>query len=127
MDLDPTVRDKWGLPSARIHLDPHEHHKRAGEFLQARGLELLAATGAERVIPGTVGFTTGRLVHGTCRMGDDPATSVVDRNCRLHGTPSVYVTDGACLPHAGGVPSTMTIMANSFRVGEFIVAEVRGR
>lgn len=125
VDLDPTVRDRWGLPAARIHLDPHEHHKRAGEFLQARGLELLTATGAERVIPGTVGFTTGHLVHGTCRMGDDPAASVVDRHCRLHGAPNVYVTDGACLPHAGGVPSTMTIMANSFRVGEFIASKTR--
>lgn len=116
VDLDPQVKDRWGLPAARIHLADVPHHAQAGAYLQARGLELLAACGADRVVPGVVGEITGHLVHGTCRMGTDPATSVLDADGRAHECPNLYVTDGAALPHAGGVTSTLTIMANSFRI-----------
>jgi choline dehydrogenase-like flavoprotein len=43
---------------------------------------------------------------------------VLDRNCRTHEVPNLYVVDGSFMPNPGGVPPTMTIMANSFRVGE---------
>lgn len=125
VDLDPKVRDRWGLPAARIHLEESDHHEKAGAYLQARGLELLEATGAERVVEGTVAAVTGHLVHGTCRAGNDPKTSVLNAYCQAHEVPNLFVVDGAFIPHAGGVPSTLTIMANSFRVGEFIVEEAK--
>jgi choline dehydrogenase-like flavoprotein len=125
VDLDPNVRDRWGLPAARIHLSEPEHHAKAGAFLQARGLELLEATGAETLRPGVAGVTTGHLVHGTCRAGNDPKTAVLDAFCRSHEVPNLFVVDGSFMPHAGGVPSTLTIMANSFRVGDYMVEKAR--
>jgi choline dehydrogenase-like flavoprotein len=58
------------------------------------------------------------LQAGTCRMGNDPASSVVDSYGQVHGVPRLHVVDGATLPTMGGVPPTLTIMANSLRIAD---------
>lgn len=122
IDLDSEAKDRWGLPAARIRIAEVPHHEKAGAYLQARGMELLAACGADEVEAGVVAAVTGHLVHGTCRMGTDPATSVTDADGRAHDCPNLYVTDGAAIPHAGGVTSTLTILANAFRIADRILA-----
>ena len=58
---------------------------------------------------------------GTCRMGDDPATSVVDRYGRAHDVPNLYVVDGSVFVTSGPQPPTATIAANAHRcVGHLI-------
>jgi choline dehydrogenase-like flavoprotein len=57
---------------------------------------------------------------GTARMGDDPATSVVDRNCQVHGIDGLYVMDASVLPTAGAVNTGLTIMALALRAGDHI-------
>ena len=59
------------------------------------------------------------------RAGKDPETSVLDPFCRSHEVPNLFVVDGSFIPYAGGVPTTLTIMANSFRVGDYIVEEAK--
>jgi choline dehydrogenase-like flavoprotein len=54
-------------------------------------------------------------------MGNDPKTSVVDRNCRVHDVENVYVADGSVHVTNGGFNPVLTIMANAYRVGEHIV------
>ena len=125
VELDPEIRDRWGLPVARIHLETPEHHRLAGGWLLDRAGEIFDDLGAEEILPETVGGTTSYLVHGTCRAGDDPARSVVDRFCRAHAVPNLYVVDGAFLPTSGGAPPTLTILANSFRVGEHLAERLR--
>jgi choline dehydrogenase-like flavoprotein len=67
-------------------------------------------------------------VCGTCKMGVDPKTSVVDTNNRLHGFENVYVLDSSFFPTSGGTNPALTIAANSLRVAEFIIAqEIRNR
>ena len=122
VDLDAEAEDRWGLPAARIRIAEHPHHAKAGAFLQARGMELLAACGADEVEAGAVASVTGHLVHGTCRMGTDPAASVTDADGRAHDCPNLYVTDGAAIPYAGGVTSTLSILANAFRIADRILA-----
>lgn len=121
IDLDPTVKDRWGLPVARIHIGHPKHHKTAGKFLVDKGLELLAATGADALHRGDLASTTGHLLHGTCRAGKDPEQSVLDPDCRSHELPNLYVVDGSFMPTSGGVPTTLTIMANAFRVADKIL------
>jgi choline dehydrogenase-like flavoprotein len=53
-------------------------------------------------------------------MGADPKTSVTTPDGRLHEVENVFVTDGASLPSSGAVPSTLTIMANAFRIADRI-------
>ncbi len=125
VELDPEVTDPWGRPVARLHIDPDPHHKAAGAFLQARGLEVFERMGADELLPGAVGETASFLVQGTCRAGHDPATSVLDGYCRSHEVPNLFVVDGSFMPTSGGAAPTLTILANSFRTADHIVRRAR--
>jgi choline dehydrogenase-like flavoprotein len=58
---------------------------------------------------------------GTCRFGADPATSVVDVNCRAHELDNLYVVDTSVFPSIGAVNPALTAMANSLRVGDHLL------
>jgi choline dehydrogenase-like flavoprotein len=125
VELDPAVRDRWGLPAARIYLGPPEHHQRAGQWLVERGLEILDEMGADRLAAGSIGGTSRALVHGTCRAGRDPATSVLNEFCQAHEVPNLFVVDGSFMPTSGGAAPTLTIVANGFRTADHIVERAR--
>jgi choline dehydrogenase-like flavoprotein len=57
---------------------------------------------------------------GTCRFGDDPATSVLDRDCRAHELDNLYVADASVMPSIGAVNPALTVMANALRVGDHL-------
>ena len=69
----------------------------------------------------------GKNIHecGTARMGNDPKTSVVDGNCKVHGVRNLFVSDGAVFVTQGCYEPTLTIMAISARVGEHIAGASR--
>ncbi len=125
VDLDPQVTDRWGLPVARIHLDNLAHHQRAGDWLVSRGLDVLDAMGADELLNEEAGEVAPFLVHGTCRAGNDPATSVVNPYCQAHEVNNLFVVDGSFMPTSGGVPPTLTIVANSFRTADHIIDRAR--
>jgi choline dehydrogenase-like flavoprotein len=58
---------------------------------------------------------------GTCRFGDDPATSVLDPNCRAHQVDNLYAVDTSVFPSIGAVNPALTVMANSLRVGDHLL------
>jgi len=124
VDLDESVVDAWGLPVARITLSPHENDLAMGRFLVDRCGEILQAAGANQVDQVYPDRVTGNCSHqhGTTRMGDDPETSVLDRNCRAHEVDNLFVVDGSPFPTATGANPTLTIMANAWRVAAHIVA-----
>jgi choline dehydrogenase-like flavoprotein len=123
--LDPDVVDRHGLPVARITLAQVEHHARAGEWLAARGLDILTAMGADHVLKAPAGALSHVMVHGTCRAGTDPRASVLNAFCQSHEVPNLFVVDGSFMPSCGGVPSTLTILANSFRTADYILEAAR--
>jgi choline dehydrogenase-like flavoprotein len=125
VELDPDVCDHRGIPVARIYLEEPAHHRAAGAWLRARGLEVLEAAGADELIPGEAGRTATVMVHGTCRAGRDPAGSVLNEFCRAHEIPNLFVVDGSFMPTSGGAPSTLTILANSFRTADYIADRAR--
>jgi choline dehydrogenase-like flavoprotein len=57
---------------------------------------------------------------GTCRFGTDPATSVLDPDCKAHEVDNLYVADTSFFPSIGAVNPALTAMANGIRVGEHI-------
>ena len=61
---------------------------------------------------------------GTCRFGDDPATSVLDRHCRAHDVDNLYVVDGSFFPSNASVSPALTIIANALRVGDHLLDRV---
>ncbi len=121
MELDPEVCDRWQKPVARIHLDTPQHHRQAGQWILDRAFEILRDLGAESFHTQSVGGTSRYLVHGTCRAGEDPETSVLDAFCRTHDVSNLYVVDGSFMPTSGGASPTLTILANSFRVAQHLV------
>lgn len=125
VSLDPAVRDRFGLPVARIHLDLPSHHRTAGHWLLEQGMYLLDDLGATSLQVTDIGGTSSYLVHGTCRAGHDPSTSVVDSYCRVHAVPNLYVVDGSFMPTSGGASPTLTILANSLRTADHLVARAR--
>lgn len=64
-------------------------------------------------------------MHGTCRAGNDPGTSVLNAWCQAHEVPNLFVVDGSFMPTSGAAPTTLTILANSFRVADHIAARFK--
>jgi choline dehydrogenase-like flavoprotein len=127
VDLDPDVKDAWGLPVARITHTPHSNDYAQERWQVAKNGEILEAAGASRVIPVNMERITGNTSHelGTVRMGDDPATSVVDKYCRAHDVPNLYVFDASFFPTATGINPALTIMANTWRCVDHMLANDR--
>ena len=61
--------------------------------------------------------------NGTCRMGKDPATSVLDAYCKAHALDNLYVVDASCFVSASAVNPSLTIIANAIRVADHLLAE----
>ena len=61
---------------------------------------------------------------GTCRFGTDPATSVLDVNCKAHELDNLYVVDTSFFPSIGAVNPALTAMANAIRVGEHLLGRM---
>ena len=119
--LDPTLKDAWGIPAIRVTYRDHPDDLATARFLQDRGAEILDAAGAQRVVKGPVTESSlGFHLLGTCRMGKDPRTSVVDIDHRTHDVRNLFICDGSSMVTSGRGQPTMTIMALAFRAGERI-------
>ena len=119
--LDPELKDAWELPAIRVTYKDHPDDLAIARFLQNRGVEVLEAAGAQRVGRSPVTEQDfGLHLLGTCRMGNDPRASVVDKYHRAHDVPNLFVCDGSSLVTSGRGQPTMTIQALAFRAGEHI-------
>ena len=126
VDLDPTLKDAWGLPAMRVTYRDHPDDLANARFLQARAAEILDAAGAQDVwLQPVIEATGSPHLLGTCRMGDDPAHSVVDRYHRSHDVPNLFICDGSSLVTGGRGQPTMTIQALAFRAAEHIARMAR--
>lgn len=126
ISLDPNLKDAHGRPAIRMTYRDHDDDLAMMQFLQDRGQEILDAAGALRTWREPVG-PQGFHAHllGTCRMGDDPATSVVDRFHRSHEVPNLFICDGSSMVSSGRGQPTLTIQALAFRAAEHIAGFAR--
>jgi choline dehydrogenase-like flavoprotein len=127
IDLHPTVKDKWGRPVAYIVKDWHSHDKALMDVLADQCRQILVAAGMEDVSWGSVGNSVVRIANhvlGGARFGTDPVDSVLDPDCRAWNFDNLYVTDGCFMPTSGGANPTLTIQANSFRVGDVLAGRL---
>ena len=120
VSLDDEVTDQWGDPVAKVRIGYHQHDLEVGTYLASKAEKLLVALGAKNIHSSVSGYPATNLMAGGCRFGDDPKTSVLDRNCQAHEVENLFVTDGSFMPTGGSVPYTFTIYANAFRVAEQI-------
>jgi choline dehydrogenase-like flavoprotein len=121
--LDPESTDQWRRPAIRLTYRDHDDDLAMAKFLQDRSMELLDAAGAEKSWRRPIEASTGgEHLLGTCRMGNDPATSVVNRDHRSHDIPNLFICDGSSFVTSGRGQPTMTIMALAFRAADKIRA-----
>jgi choline dehydrogenase-like flavoprotein len=122
--LSDELTDSDDLPAPKVHFRVGENARKISNFHMDRAEEALRASGAVNTIrvPDT---DMGAHLLGTARMGDDPATSVVDRWGRSHDIPNLYIFDGSIFVTSGGVNPTATISALALRNAEHIIAERR--
>ena len=114
VDLDPESTDGHGLPAARINAFLPSSDLARLEFMAEKCREILLASGATELVEeyGAYDFFNATHVFGTCRMGNDPETSVVDERCRAHRWRNLYVCDASVFPSSGGGESpSLTIEA----------------
>ena len=119
--IDPVAKDGWGRPALRVTYKDHDDDLAIANFLSDRAVELLDAAGAKQTIAMPVGHqTSGVHLLGTCRMGDDPDNSVIDKYHRAHDVPNLFLCDGSSMVTSGRGQPTSTIMALAFRAAEHI-------
>jgi choline dehydrogenase-like flavoprotein len=131
IDLDPEVKDNYGLPVPRITHRQHPNDLTMSRWYGERVLEIAdAADAIEKwtyysISEDEPSVKGSAHLHGTCRMGDDPERSVVNRWCRSHDVDNLWVVDGSVFPTSGGYNPTLTILANAYRVADHFVGEAR--
>lgn len=125
VDLDPVLRDRRGVPAARIHRAVHPETLLNRDYLNARSRDWLNAAGCLQITdifssapgqPAPPRSPAGEHSAGTVRMGTDPATSAASPEGRVWGATNVYVTDGSLHPTNGSVNPTLTLIANAYRI-----------
>jgi choline dehydrogenase-like flavoprotein len=126
VDLDPDRRDQFGIPLARISAWLDESDIARLRFMAAKSREILAASGAVDIFESYSSWDWFGASHvfGTCRMGVDPASSVVNADGRSHRWRNLWITDASVFPSSGGgeAPS-LTIHALALRTAEKIAKD----
>jgi len=121
VDLDPTIRDVFGRPAARVTYRPHAFEVASRVFYAPLMREAVANAGATRVFTTPCesflgDAPTSRHVMGTLRMGTDPDASVVGPDGRFHDVDNLYACDGSVFPTSSGYNPTLTIFAVASRI-----------
>ena len=130
VQVDPKVKDAWGIPVARISGRHHKNDLLGIGFMRSKAELWLKEAGATRTVP--FNWTSldvpsgGQHQAGTCRMGNDPKTSVVDKFCRVHDIENLYVVDGSVHPNNGGFNPVLTIMAIAYYASANLVKTWKG-
>ncbi len=124
--LDPDHSDRFGRPMVRVTYADHPDDLANSRFLQPHAEAILQAAGAQKTWVSDIGEEViGAHLLGTCRMGNDPTTSVVDRWHRSHDIENLYICDGSSLVTSGRGQPTLTIQALAFRAADHIIKAAR--
>jgi len=124
--LDPELKDAWGLPALRMTYKDHPDDLKLVTWLTKHALEILDAAGAVNRWSRPINeqqFAVHLL--GTCRMGNDPKTSVINADHRTHDVKNLFLCDGSSLVTSGRGQPTMTIQALAYRAADRITALAR--
>lgn len=124
--VDPSVKDFWGIPVARLSGERLDADMKGANFIAEKAEKWLLEAGAEftwQTASKGKGVSGGAHQAGTCRMGNDPKKSVTDPFGRVHETPNLFVADGGLNVTNGGFNPALTIIALGYRVGGYIANE----
>lgn len=118
LTIDPDHRDQLGLPLPRIQYTPGSYAEAGLKVWQAYTDSLIGMIGAEKTDSNY--SLSSHHPSGTTRMGRDAKSSVVDRNCRSHDHPNLYIAGAGVFPTMGTANPTLTIAALSLRLADHL-------
>ena len=131
-EIDPATVDQWGIPVLRFHWQWSDHEISQARHMQETFAQLIEAMGGTPLWKAGKedkwGIATGgRIIHelGTTRMGNDPKTSVVDRNCQAHEVKNLFIADGGPFVSQADKNPTWTILALAMRTSESIATRMK--
>jgi choline dehydrogenase-like flavoprotein len=124
--IDKTRTDAWGIPVLHVDTKYTDNEfnmakdavETASQVAQAAGFEILS----KNAMPNPPGYSIHEV--GTCRMGNDPKKSVLNKFNQSHDHKNLFVVDGACFTSAGWQNPTMTILSLSMRASEYLAGEM---
>jgi choline dehydrogenase-like flavoprotein len=125
VDLDPGSRDGFGLPATRLHFRVGEYELAMMRDMRAVTRAIIEAAGGVVINPAVVGGVDPSHYVGTCRMGTDPARSVLNQYCRSHDVRNLFIVDGSSFPSYPEKNPTETVIAVSLRAAEYLGEELR--
>jgi choline dehydrogenase-like flavoprotein len=134
-ELDPTVKDRWGIPVLRFHWQWTDHEHLQVRHMQQTFRALVEQMGGQVFSPmptreqGYGIAAGGRIIHelGGTRMGKDPKTSVVNAHSQAHDVKNLFVADGAPFVSQADKNPTWTIMALAWRTSDYITEQMKQR
>jgi choline dehydrogenase-like flavoprotein len=129
VQLHPTRRDAWGIPTLHITAAWGENELAMHRDMSESAAEILEAVGARDIEKRSSASTMGNANHemGGARMGRDPRTSVLNAWNQLHDAPNVVVTDGACMASSSCQNPSLTYMALTARAVDHAVGLMKTR
>ncbi|HEX5936667.1 MAG TPA: GMC family oxidoreductase [Actinomycetota bacterium] len=110
--------DEFGVPRPKVSFDYGENERAMRTAIHEQATSILEAAGADDVLISEGNDHT----MGGCRMGSDPATSVVDANLKAHDHPNLFVCDASVFVTCGGAQPSQTIMALATRLAEHLAS-----
>jgi len=131
-ELDPQLKDKWGIPVLRFSWQWSEHEIRQAAHMQKTFADIIVAMGGK--VQGTVEkdgrksiAAGGEIIHevGGTIMGSDPKTSVVNQWCQTWDVKNLFVTDGGPFASNADKNPTLTIMALAWRASDYMIEQMR--
>ena len=131
-ELDPTVKDKWGIPVLRFHWKWSEHETRQAAHMQRTFADLIVAMGGKTTAnPQTDGSKAiepgGKIIHevGGTIMGTDPKQSVTNQWCQTWDVKNLFINDGGPFVSNADKNPTLTIMALAWRASDYLLEELK--
>jgi choline dehydrogenase-like flavoprotein len=127
VELDPVVKDKWGVPALRFHYKFGENEHRMAEDMKETAQEMFEAAGFEIMHVSDRVLTEGWSIHelGTARMGNDPKASVLNQFEQSHDVKNLFVVDGSAFVNASCQNPTWTIMSLCWRSCDYLADELK--
>jgi len=117
IELDPQVTDKWGIPAVKVHCTHSDNDRAIYQDFFEQAQQLFHAAKGEIVDAKPAISPPGTVIHevGTCRMGADKRTSVLNSFCQTHDIPNLFVFGGGCFVTTGDKHPTLTMLALTAR------------
>ncbi len=117
IELSKDEFDQWGLPLVKIYFQYGDNEEAMISSMKEEAENMLEKAGFTNIYSYRKSPDPGSAVHemGTARMGNNPKTSVLNKNNQMHDVPNVYITDGSCMTSSGCQNPSLTYMALTVR------------